>query len=98
MELYERLYDETERVNVRFVGVTTDKSRYDFGMMYTNMFFGKPLVTCMQTGRSFLMCAEDAKDVEQLQRVFKISDHQEAESLSEFFMETLPHMSVEPQY
>ncbi|MDQ0253873.1 nucleoside diphosphate kinase [Evansella vedderi] len=98
METYERLYDEMERVNVRFVGMTTEKTRYDFGLMYTNMFFGKPLVTCMQTGRSFLMCAEDAEDVEYLQKILKLTDIEEAKALSEFFKVTLPFTSIEAQY
>lgn len=98
METYERLYDEMERVNVRFVGMATEKARYDFGLMYTNMFFGKPLVTCMQTGRSFLMCAEDAEDVDHLQKIFKLPDRQEAEVISEFFKVTLPVTAFEAQY
>ncbi|MFA9557302.1 DUF3055 domain-containing protein [Evansella sp. AB-rgal1] len=98
METYERLYDETERVNVRFIGLTTDSTRYDFSMMYTNMFFGKPLITCMQTGRSFLMCAEDAEDYDYLQRMLKLKEKEEAKTLSEFFKVQLPFMSVEPQY
>jgi hypothetical protein len=51
MNLFEKLYDEYEKVKVRFVGFTTKDTRYDFGIVYTNMFFGKPLVICMQTGR-----------------------------------------------
>nr|WP_175475860.1 DUF3055 domain-containing protein [Evansella caseinilytica] len=96
--MYEQLYDETERVNVRFIGITTENVRYDFGIMYTNMFFGKPLITCMQTGRSFLMCAEDAKDIEHLRKVFKLTDHKEAEAISEFLAVTLPYTSLEVQY
>ncbi|MDG5789478.1 DUF3055 domain-containing protein [Evansella sp. AB-P1] len=96
--MYERLYDETERVNVRFIGMTTENARYDFGLVYTNMFFGKPLITCMQTGRSFLMCAEEAEDVDFLKRSLKLNDVEEAQALSEFFKVSLPHMSREAQY
>ncbi|MBU9711274.1 DUF3055 domain-containing protein [Evansella tamaricis] len=96
--MYERLYDDMERVNVRFIGMTTENTRYDFGIMYTNLFFGKPLITCMQTGRSFLMCAEDAEDVEHIQRLLKIQDSTEATAISEFFKVTLPLTSTEVQY
>ena len=98
MERYDLLYDETERVNVNFVGMTTEKVRYDFGIMYTNMFFGKSLITCMQTGRSILLCAEDATDVEQIQKLFKIKELSEAKALSEFFSEVLPVTSLQQQY
>jgi len=60
MSHYERLYDESEKVKVRFVGFVSDHGRYDFGIIYTKMFFGKPLVVCMQTGRSSLLSQEDA--------------------------------------
>ncbi|MBU9720501.1 MULTISPECIES: DUF3055 domain-containing protein [Bacillaceae] len=98
MEQYERLYDDTERVNVRFIGMTTELARYDFSIMYTNSFFGKPLITCMQTGRSFLMCANDAEDVEHIQQLLHLSDEKEAISISDFFKEILPLTSMEPQY
>lgn len=48
--MFEKLYDEHESVKVRFLGFMTHENRYDFGVIYTNMFFGKPLVVCMQTG------------------------------------------------
>ncbi|WP_078554951.1 DUF3055 domain-containing protein [Bacillus alkalicellulosilyticus] len=98
MNLFERLYDEQENVKVQFTGFTTDDVRYDFGIVYTNMFFGKPLVICMQTGRSALLCADDAKNIDHLQRVFHIKQPKEAEDLSLFFEETLPTMPLEPQY
>ncbi|WP_078595425.1 DUF3055 domain-containing protein [Evansella clarkii] len=97
MESYELLYDKTERVNVNFVGMTTESARYDFGITYTNMFFGKPLITCMQTGRSFLLCADDITDVEQIERLFKV-DPYEAEALAEFFKDVLPVTGLQTQY
>src|SRR5690554_2209353 len=98
MSMYERLYDESENVNVKFIGMTTDKSRYDFGIMYSSLFFGKPLVICMQTGQSFLMCDKDANDVDYLQKVLKLDDVGEAKIISEFLTVTLPSMSFEVQY
>ncbi|MCE7794755.1 DUF3055 domain-containing protein [Salipaludibacillus sp. CUR1] len=98
MELYERLYDETERVNVQFVGMTTEQSRYDFGIVYTSLFFGKPLITCMQSGRSLLLCREDVEDVDYLKKAFKVKSDREAEALSEFFKAALPATTMETQY
>jgi hypothetical protein len=98
MNYFERLYDESEVVKVRFVGFTTDEVRYDFGLVYTNMFFGKPLVVCMQTGRSTLLDPQDIQNLDHLQQVFNIRSKKEAEDLAEFFKETLPFISFETQY
>lgn len=98
MNLFEELYVKQENVNVRFVGFTSDDVRYDYGIIFTNMFFGKPLVVCMQTGRSSLLSAEDAKNPEHLKKVFQMKTIEQAEDLAFFFNKHLPTMSLEPQY
>lgn len=98
MNLFERLYDEQENVKVQFTGFTTEKARYDFGIVYTNMFFGKPLVVCMQTGRSTLLCSDEAEDWEHVMKVFQITSEDVAKDLSLFFTTNLPSMSFENQY
>lgn len=98
MNLFERLYDEQENVKVQFIGFTTESARYDFGIVYTNMFFGKPLVICMQTGRSTLMCSEEAEMVDHVMKAFQIKCEEEARDLSLFFQQKLPTMSFEAQY
>ena len=97
MTIFEKLYDEDENVKVRFVGFVTENTRYDFGIVYTNLFFGKPLVVCMQTGRSTLLDAQDLEDIDYLQSVFKV-DYNEAAQLAEFFWQALPSTPFEPQY
>jgi hypothetical protein len=98
MEKFSRLYHEEENVKARFIGFTTERTRYDFGIIYTNLFFGKPLIVCMQTGRSTLLDLEDLQNIEYLMTVFNISDYQEAKDLAEFFLQTLPSGSFEVQY
>ncbi|KAB2337355.1 DUF3055 domain-containing protein [Cytobacillus depressus] len=98
MNQFERLYDEHENVKVRFVGFTTEHTRYDFGIVYTNLFFGKPLVVCMQTGRSTLLDPKDLEDPEHLQHAFKIENHLQAEDLCEFLKITLPSTTFHTQY
>lgn len=97
MELFEKLYDENETVKVRFVGFTAVETRFDFGIVYTNMFFGKPLVICMQTGRSTLLELKDSQELEYLQAAFKI-ERAHAVELAEFFKETLPEIPFQSQY
>lgn len=98
MEIFDKLYDEHEKVKVRFIGFTTEQTRYDFGIVYTNMFFGKPLVVCMQTGRSALLDPKDLEDTEYLKTVYKISDEQQAADLVDFFKSALPGVPFETQY
>ena len=98
MEWFEQLYDEVENATVRFVGFTSNESRYDFGIIYTNQFFGKPLVVCMQTGKSSLMSFEDAHNLEHLQKVFNIKSLEEADYVSIFFQKYLPTLPLQPQY
>jgi hypothetical protein len=97
MELFEKFYDENETVKVRFVGFTSGEIRFDFGIVYTNMFFGKPLVICMQTGRSTLLELKDIQDFDYLQSAFKI-EYRHAIDLAEFFKETLPEVPFQSQY
>ena len=68
------------------------------GLFIRTLFFGKPLVVCMQTGRSTLLDPSDLADKEYLQIIFKMNDLQEAADLAEFFSETLPNMPYEPEY
>lgn len=98
MEFFQKLYDEHENVNVRFVGFSTDLTRYDFGIVYTNLFFTKPLVVCMQTGRSTLLDPKDLEDTEYLQKVFKMDNTKQTADLVEFFQDLIPQTHFEPEY
>lgn len=95
MDRYDNLYDVTETAKLRFLGFVTEKTRHDFGIVYTHKFYGKPLVICMQTGQSALLSAEDAENFKYLQKVFRLDCPQEAEALSDFFQEWLPSMPFE---
>ena len=90
----EQMYEESETAKVRFIGFVSDQYRYDFGVVYTNQFFGKPLVICMQTGRSTTLCAQEAKNISYIMDAFSITSESEAIHLSEYFQTTLP--SVDP--
>ncbi|PEZ10296.1 hypothetical protein CN326_01850 [Bacillus sp. AFS018417] len=96
--MFEKLYDEHEKAKVRFLGFMTNETRYDFGVVYTTMFFGKPLVVCMQTGRATLLGQDDIEDVQHLQAVFKLKTSEEAADLAEFFKFLLPPTSVHAEY
>ncbi|WP_028782628.1 DUF3055 domain-containing protein [Thalassobacillus devorans] len=86
----EKLYDEMEQSNVRFVGFTTQEGRYDFGIIYTSQFFGKPLIVCMQTGQSALFDSADVKDLDFLQKKFRLPNKSVAVDLAAFLDEVVP--------
>ena len=96
--MVEKFYDETERVNVRFIGFMTDEARYDFGVVYTHLFFGKPLVICMQTGRSTLLDLKDLEDLEHLQKLFNLPSKSNASELASFLTDAFPMIPFETQY
>lgn len=95
MDHYENLYEVTETAKVRFLGFVTDRTRHDFGIVYTHKFYGKPLVICMQTGQSTLLSSEDADNPAYLQKVFRLNCPDEAAALSSFFQECLPTIPFE---
>lgn len=95
--MFERLYDASEQANIQFVGYASDRARYDFGIVYTSAFFGKPLIICMQTNRSSLLDYDDLDNVLYLQRAFHLAPA-EADEVSSFLKQLLPTMHVKEQY
>lgn len=96
--MLESLYDRTESSTVNFVGCVSEGRRFDFAILYTYQFFGKPLVICMQSGRSAPMCSEDLKDTEWLRSRFSVSDPQAAEEIRTLLGQRLSAVSHNEQY
>ena len=86
----EKLYDEMEQSNVRFVGFTTKEGSQDFVIVYTSQFFGKPLDVCMQSGQSSLLDSSDVKDLDFLQKKFRLPDKMVAMDLADFLNDVVP--------
>jgi hypothetical protein len=96
--VFDSLYDVSETSNVNFVGYVTEHSRFDFAIVYTSHFFGKPLVVCMQTGRSAPMCADDLKDADVLRTRFLVTDPQTVDELRNLLRNRLPTHEVHEQF
>jgi hypothetical protein len=95
--MLENLYDVIESSNVNFVGCISEDSRFDFAIIYTSHFFGKPLVVCMQTGRSSPLSADDLVDTEILRSRFFLTDEAAIE-LSGLLRSRLPTLEMQDQY
>ncbi|NSL50879.1 DUF3055 domain-containing protein [Calidifontibacillus erzurumensis] len=94
----EKIYENSENVKVHYVGFITNNARYDFAITYSTMFFGKSLLTCLQTGRTMLVDGEDIQDPEHFCRLFNHCDDQEFQTLSNFFSTKIPSSFHSEQY
>ena len=74
----------------------THDTRYDFGVIYTNIF-GKPLIVCMQTGRSTLLGRDDVENVQYIQEIFKLGQ-KKAKGVSSVFKFLVPSTSLHAEY
>ena len=88
--MIEHLYEVTERAPLNFVGFMTEDRRYDFAIVHTGNFYGKPLVICMQSGRSAALGREDLGRAEQLMRIYNLEERSEAEHLADVLAMHLP--------
>ncbi|GIP39746.1 hypothetical protein J31TS4_30260 [Paenibacillus sp. J31TS4] len=95
--MYERLYEEMERATIQFVGYASDRTRFDLCIVFTEQFFGKPIVICMQTGKSTLLCLDDLHHLEHLQAIFSLGP-KEAEELSEFLRQHIPSIAIKDEF
>ncbi|WP_128895049.1 DUF3055 domain-containing protein [Longirhabdus pacifica] len=96
--MFDRLYTLNENCQVHFVGFASEVARYDIAIVFTEQFFGKPLVVCMQTGKSALLSAEDLSNVDYLQKTFNTQTKQEAKELSILLQKRLPMIEFQDQY
>ncbi|MCD8500715.1 MAG: DUF3055 domain-containing protein [Bacillaceae bacterium] len=98
MNRCDQLYDEQETLKMLFMGVATEEYRYDFGIAFTQLFFGKPLVFCMQTGCSALLSAEDFEDEMYIMEKFKLPSLSEVRTITLYLKERVPTLSFDVQY
>ncbi|MBM6602336.1 SAV0927 family protein [Priestia megaterium] len=60
----EILLEEKETPIVYYYCIATNDCRYDFSIIYSNMFCGKAMVISIQTGNMVLLCSDDMEDDE----------------------------------
>ena len=87
----EELYHVSEVDKVRFIGVTTDHARYEFGVIFTGHFFGKMLVVSLSSGRAALLDHEDVLDDDGLHRLLDV-DPIDTSAVGDFLATLLPYV------
>ncbi len=87
---YDFLSDSTEQTSTRFVCFIEEKSlqRFDLAVTTTNRFYGKKLVTDLQSGRTAILGPDDLEEEGYLERVFQLNEEQ-AEVLRQFLYEVV---------
>ncbi|MBW5446929.1 DUF3055 family protein [Cohnella sp. CFH 77786] len=86
MKDFDFLSDSTEQTTTRFVTFVTPKlHRFDLAILTTNRFYGKKLVTDMQTGRSGILGPDDLEEEGVLENTFRINEEQASE-LAQFLV------------
>lgn len=98
MHSFDGLYDHSEMTQIRFVGFHSEHARYDFCIIYTNRFFGKPIVIDMLTGKAVLVSPFELSNKEWLKKTFQIDHEDDVERMVHFFEEYIPSLPYEPQY
>lgn len=83
------LYDETEQTSTRYIGYAGDNARLDIAITTTAHFYGKKLVTVIQSGRTAILGENDVEDVAYVQETFRLSSEDEARELAEFLTTNL---------
>jgi len=74
------LYDSSEETTTRFVCfVGESMHRFDLAITNTNRFYGKKLVTDLQSGRTAVIGPDDLEEEGYLEHVYKLTEEEAAE-------------------
>ena len=74
------LYDYSEETTTRFVCFVGETlRRFDLAITNTNRFYGKKLVTDLQSGRTAVIGPDDLEEEGYLEHVFKLTEEEAAE-------------------
>jgi hypothetical protein len=90
-ELFHFMYDTTEQTSTRFVCFFGNTCRFDFAITSTDRFYGKKLVTDLQSGRTAIIGPDDLAEEGYLEHVFKLKED-EALELTEFLSSVIGHI------
>lgn len=77
---FDMLSDSTEATTTRFVTFIGDSyKRFDLAILTTNRFYGKKLVTDLQSGITAILGAEDLEEEGYLEYTFKLTEEEAGE-------------------
>lgn len=84
-EQFDFLFDSTEETTTRYVCFIGEKSlhRYDLAITTTDRFYGKKLVTDLQSGKTAIIGPDDLEEEGYLEYTFNLNE-EEADELRQF--------------
>jgi hypothetical protein len=96
--MHDILYEVAEETKVHHVGFLTNDSRYDFSIIYTTHFYGKTMISCLQSGITVLVDKFDLTNVDYIQQTFKLKNLAEAKEVCSFLTGQVPSLLAFEQY
>lgn len=90
MTHFDFLSDSIEETKTRFVCFIAERSmtRFDLAITDTNRFYGKKLVTDLQSGKTAILGPDDLDEEGYIEHVFRISE-EAAEDLKQFLLQVV---------
>ncbi|MBO7744712.1 DUF3055 domain-containing protein [Paenibacillus sp. MWE-103] len=77
---YDFMSDSTEQTSTRFVTfITPSLKRFDLAILTTNRFYGKKLITDLQSGRTAIVGQDDLDEEGYLEYAYKLTEEEAAE-------------------
>jgi hypothetical protein len=80
------LYDDTVKVNTRFVSFMGENLRFDLAIIISDRYYGKKLVLDIQGGRFAIIGQDDLDEPGYLEEVYNLNE-EDAEELRSFLYE-----------
>ncbi|WP_018131656.1 DUF3055 domain-containing protein [Effusibacillus pohliae] len=91
------LFDHQETTHTRHVGFVAGGTRFDFVLIHSQHFFGKTIVTCLQSNRSALLDTHDVNIVDELAGLFNLQ-REDALHLADFLKVPLSDRLLRSEY
>ncbi|NIK76072.1 hypothetical protein FHS15_001179 [Paenibacillus castaneae] len=77
---FDFMSDTTEQTVTRFVTfITPGMKRFDLAVTSTNRFYGKKLITDLQSGKTAVIGPDDLEEEGYLEHTFKLTEEEAAE-------------------
>ncbi|WP_226375189.1 DUF3055 domain-containing protein [Effusibacillus dendaii] len=83
------MYDDKEKTETRYIGFVGEYGRFDLMITTTAHFYGKKVVTCLQSNRSAILNEKDAVNALYLEEAFGLGSEDMAKELSRFLVDNL---------
>lgn len=77
---FDFMSDTTEQTETRFVTfITPSLKRFDLAVTSTNRFYGKKLITDLQSGKTAVIGPDDLEEEGYLEHTYKLTEEEAAE-------------------